>query len=62
MIILDLFMYFPIDIHMFASYNRPVDAEGTMDLSFNTDESKHQSTKKFNDLINQTVKELVEKY
>ena len=45
---------------MFASYNRPVDAEGTRVLNFNTDESKHQSTKKFNDF--ETVKELVEKY
>ena len=53
-------MYFPTDIPMCASHNRHMDDEGTMDLSFNTDESKYQSTKKFNDL--ETVKELVEKY
>ena len=56
--ILDLLNYFHTDIPMFASYDRPVDAEGTRSLNFNTYESK----KKFNDLINQTVKELVEKY
>ena len=28
-----------------------MDDEGTMDLNFNTDESKHQSKKKFNDLL-----------
>ena len=39
-----------------------MDDEGTMDLNFNTDESKHQSKKKFNDLVNETVNELVKKY
>ena len=32
-------MYFPIDIPMSDSYNRPVDAEGTPALNFNTEES-----------------------
>ena len=32
-----------------------MDAEGTMDLNFNTDESKHQSKKKFDDLINKKI-------
>ena len=40
---------------MCASYNRPVDAEGTMDFSFNTYESTHHSKKKFNDLINKEI-------
>ena len=40
---------------MSASSNLHVDAEGTMDLNFNTDESKHQSKKKFDDLINEEI-------
>ena len=48
-------MYFLIDIHMFASYNRPVDDKGIRALNFNTDESKHQSKKTFDDLINEEI-------
>ena len=40
---------------MSASYNLHVDAEETMDLNFNTDESKHQSKNKFDDLINEEI-------
>ena len=50
----------PIDIPMSASYNLHVDDKGIRALNFNTDESKHQSKKTFNDL--ETVKELVKKY